>query len=1303
MSGIARRRSSTSRGAASKGLLAGVAALGAVIVVLAIFFALRGPSEDSVVPASSPAGPTAQVDASVVVADAAPTAAEAEAQQSVDTEKAPVAAQEVTPEATPEAAPKPVEVWTGRVTSAATREPVEGATLSLASLDSFANFMGIGERPRAQATAVSNEDGRYTIEIFEKRKNALPMAMIIAEANGYATETIMTTHMLASASEMTADFELEAGGTVSGWVMDQEDKPVMDASVGSISLTQPAMGGMVQSFHSAWATSTGSGAFELVGVPVGESLRIPARAEGYMAGLSNAVEAGVSDLRIVLRKGGGTLLGRVLDESGKGIGGMQVAGYLQSAAESMDMQAMMAGMQAATTDEEGGFRFSGMAAGDWMLQAMDMAGGTGMMGPERMKMQTVSMTDGQETTVTITFEAPLLVRGRAIDADTREGIAGVRISSQPYYTWDMSGTMKEAEEMKDRKEVLTDAEGNFEIGVPNNGMGMAQAHYRTPEGYMADTMQMEGVHYMQVPDASKELPTVELRFRRGTRVTGRVLARDGATPVPGEPVLLRNAGGGPNRVGPMTDGEGRFSFVSEPGASPELLVKAEAGWAAEEVTVPAQGEAREVEMVLLPYSSISGKVTNGQGEPQAGFGALANAEKWAPQFVMPNTAGAKTDEKGYYFVEKVAGETVLVTLAVPEGSELTAPEPKTVTLRPGETKEGVDFVLGEGDFIEGVVTNTDGEPLEGSNVSWNIWDGTPQFGPRNVQTDEDGYYRIAGLKPGAVVNSITASHDGYQSDSRQNVSLLDGPQNFELAPVGEIELTAVEKGSGKPVANYDYLLYPRAWDQNVDPGTLRGRVRNAEGTTTFAVNGSGGKRVVVAELDEAGEPTGRKGAALFTVPRDGEPLEVEVEVGGGATITGRVIMDDTEEAVEGATVGIFVRDLNYGPFQRTTIPDAFRHRSATTDSGGEFEMPGMVIGTYELTAAAEKASALERIEVVVEEDTQPPHVTIRLGRSAAIFGVATDRDRQPLAGATVSYYKQSDWQDTSVTTNAEGEYRIEDLGPGQYSVSIHAGTRNLSESQSVELASGEEKELNFDFADTIKLTGRITVDGEPWTGQALYFYMTPKSGQTSGANLVSKGNGTYEAYPRAGTWGLNANSNTGQLGQAETFELPAEPREQTRDFAIATTSADVFIDIPEGVEFTEGWVTLQQKFGEDFVHGLNVQMTSPQRHVPRLVVGTYKGQYNGNGLTGESEPVEIAPGNDNVIVVFADASENEQSELARAQELLNELGYDSGPVDGIMGPMTRGALRRFQEENGLEPTGEPNGETMTLLEELAGG
>ena len=49
------------------------------------------------------------------------------------------------------------------------------------------------------------------------------------------------------------------------------------------------------------------------------------------------------------------------------------------------------------------------------------------------------------------------------------------------------------------------------------------------------------------------------------------------------------------------------------------------------------------------------------------------------------------------------------------------------------------------------------------------------------------------------------------------------------------------------------------------------------------------------------------------------------------------------------------------------------------------------------------------------------------------------------------------------------------------------------------------------------------------------------------------------------------------------------------------------------------------------------------------------------------------------------------------QERLNELGYKLGTVDGVAGPRTVEALKKFQSDNKLSPTGTIDADTIKKL------
>ncbi len=52
---------------------------------------------------------------------------------------------------------------------------------------------------------------------------------------------------------------------------------------------------------------------------------------------------------------------------------------------------------------------------------------------------------------------------------------------------------------------------------------------------------------------------------------------------------------------------------------------------------------------------------------------------------------------------------------------------------------------------------------------------------------------------------------------------------------------------------------------------------------------------------------------------------------------------------------------------------------------------------------------------------------------------------------------------------------------------------------------------------------------------------------------------------------------------------------------------------------------------------------------------------------------------------------------AEAQTLLSQLGFDPGPVDGLLGNRTRGPIRADQAATGLPQDGEPSAQLLSQL------
>lgn len=54
-------------------------------------------------------------------------------------------------------------------------------------------------------------------------------------------------------------------------------------------------------------------------------------------------------------------------------------------------------------------------------------------------------------------------------------------------------------------------------------------------------------------------------------------------------------------------------------------------------------------------------------------------------------------------------------------------------------------------------------------------------------------------------------------------------------------------------------------------------------------------------------------------------------------------------------------------------------------------------------------------------------------------------------------------------------------------------------------------------------------------------------------------------------------------------------------------------------------------------------------------------------------------------------------EIKKVQEALKAKGQDPGPIDGVMGPKTRAALKAFQKASALKETGELDAQTAEKL------
>jgi hypothetical protein len=124
------------------------------------------------------------------------------------------------------------------------------------------------------------------------------------------------------------------------------------------------------------------------------------------------------------------------------------------------------------------------------------------------------------------------------------------------------------------------------------------------------------------------------------------------------------------------------------------------------------------------------------------------------------------------------------------------------------------------------------------------------------------------------------------------------------------------------------------------------------------------------------------------------------------------------------------------------------------------------------------------------------------------------------------------------------------------------------------------------------------------------------------------------------------------------------------------------------------------------------QADQPRADLPYvLVIGerTFKGTTNSNGELQHPIPPDarqahltVDSGDDVEEIELQLGNLNPRDTVTGVQSRLTNLGFDCGPVDGILGPKTRKAIMRFQRQVKIEPTGELDNATIQQLENRHG-
>ncbi|WP_375548470.1 peptidoglycan-binding protein [Oceanicaulis alexandrii] len=191
-------------------------------------------------------------------------------------------------------------------------------------------------------------------------------------------------------------------------------------------------------------------------------------------------------------------------------------------------------------------------------------------------------------------------------------------------------------------------------------------------------------------------------------------------------------------------------------------------------------------------------------------------------------------------------------------------------------------------------------------------------------------------------------------------------------------------------------------------------------------------------------------------------------------------------------------------------------------------------------------------------------------------------------------------------------------------------------------------------------------------------------------------NGNVQAMHDAGGMFINAESTPDfQAIAARWFEQGALHGLVDSQVNIALLFKEGF-GVPESAADAYAWFTIAANAGDGEARNsaaeLRPMLTPEQRAAAESVARNFTPRASSPEAQGEYPPQSWEVG--------ALAS---PAQIARAQALLSQLGYQPGPADGMMGARTRDAIRSFRRAQGLTVSDQVDSTLISRLEQAAAG
>ncbi|MHC4935122.1 MAG: carboxypeptidase regulatory-like domain-containing protein [Planctomycetota bacterium] len=621
---------------------------------------------------------------------------------------------------------------------------------------------------------------------------------------------------------------LAGGGMVVGAVNDAEGRPLEGVEV-SLEIFGSAEDPSLRLVEPSVEVSGADGSFRFLGLG-SASVSLTARAPGWQeARIPTLIveQGGVHEVAMLLEPGA-VIEGRVVDESGTGLAGIEVTATAQGGGRR--------GRVRETTDEEGGFRFDTLPFQRHQLTAR---------APEWQEatLEAGAASPGEEEPVELVLLPGASVRGRVVDAE---------------------GSPLRSAVVEHRGEKHgVDGEGRFSFRTTG------------PVEELVLAVRCRGFQevILEIPAEGIDLGDVLLEPSPALR--GLVLGPDGEplsgasiTATSRETLVIGERRGRNRRSSAWSGGDGRFRLEVDapdqehtlvarcPGLRPSPPLK----------VVPSSRGSEELVLSLSWGAGVTGVVRGPTRQPvDRASVELRSTGQWR----RSNTVGkTRTGPDGRFELTGYgAGDYQLRVRAAGLGGS-------SLSLSLGEEElRRVEVALEEELLLTGVVVDPDRQPVAGARFQ--TWQEGSAW--RATTTDPNGVFVVDQLSPGPVRVRVQAS--GFRSLDVEDIFPGEGAVVIELEVAHSLEGVVLDATTGAPIRRARL----RAQRSDEDGGSGHWTRSDAEGRFSFEALREG---KYTLRADAEGYLPFRSDELRVPSPSEGSELLITLRAGG--RIRGRV-------------------------------------------------------------------------------------------------------------------------------------------------------------------------------------------------------------------------------------------------------------------------------------------------------------------------------------------------------------------------------------------------------------------------------